>query len=154
MPSTTYMLDTQSCSHLFRQLDINMLAIMDCILEAGDKIVMSANSYQEVEFAIKRCKNEDNALAIENLINEFYQRIDSIVTWDSKAVDTYVSERIKLELIAPFICTESLKVAAHAITHGHTLLTLENPLTNQIENLKYKHWTGSEKQIIETAAGR
>ncbi len=133
----TYMLDTNICSFIMRERLESVLDALQAHAENRDRIVISAITYAELRFGAigKKASPKHNVI-----VNEFLDRIDSVLAWDQAAVDA--STTIKKELSGkgtPIGHNDTL-IAGHAISEGCVLVTNNTKEFSRVPDLQLEDW--------------
>lgn len=110
-----------------------------CVISQG-KIVISAITYSEMRFGTIGPKAKPKHIA---LVNEFIQRLDAILAWDSLAVDETTRIRMLLSHAGTPIGNNDAAIAGHAIASGSVLITNNVREFQRVPRLVFEDWTKS-----------
>ena len=115
--TSNYMLDTDICSYLIRSRRSVLQSRIQHI--PNDKVIISVVTQAELlygikPFAIQHSRREEVAL---------FLRLANILPWSSPAAEAYADIRHTLTTSGQLIGELDMMIAAHALSHGCTLVT-------------------------------
>jgi tRNA(fMet)-specific endonuclease VapC len=134
------MLDTNICSFIMRKQPQKLLEILQFHASHRDKIVISAITYSELRYGAigKKASPKHNII-----VNQFIERIDSILPWDSKSVDESTKIKKSLTEQGNVISNNDIAIAGHAISVNAILITNNTKEFIRVDNLTLEDWTSS-----------
>ncbi len=135
------MLDTNICSFIMRKQPQKTLETLQFHVSHRDKIVISAITYSELRYGAigKKASPKHNII-----VNEFIERIDTILPWDSKAVDESTIIKKRLSTQGNIISNNDIAIAGHAISADAILITNNTKEFIRIDNLTIEDWSYSK----------
>jgi tRNA(fMet)-specific endonuclease VapC len=114
------MLASDICRTILRQQPVALLVQLQQWSANSDEIVVSAITYAELVAAALLTAEKDRHM---RLVDEFCDRLDAVVPWDSGAVDAYTGLQRQLMLEHRILNMNDVMIAAHALSLGARLLT-------------------------------
>lgn len=134
---TTYMLDTCICSFIMREHPEAVFKRLAAEVEQGNRIVISAITYAEMRYGqIGKKASAKHKM----LVDEFVKRLDSVLPWDQRAVDSTVEVMRVLTKAGTRIGSNDTAIAGHAIATGCTLVTNNVREFGRVHGLVYEDW--------------
>lgn len=134
----TYMLDTNICSFIMREQPETLLKVLQGHVENKDRLVISAITYSEMRFgAIGKKASPRHTL----IVDQFMQRIDSVLPWDRAAVDATTSIKQYLAAQGTPIGANDAAIAGNAIAAGCVLVTNNVREFSRVPELQIEDWT-------------
>ncbi len=135
----TYMLDTNICSFIMRERPVAVINTLQAHVENRDRIVVSAITYAELRFGAigKKASPKHNII-----VDEFMERIDSVLAWDEKAVDATAVIKKQLGDKGKPVSNNDAMIAGHAISGGFVLVTNNVREFERISGLEFEDWVG------------
>ena len=134
---TTYMLDTCICSFLMREHPEAVIRRLAAEVGRGNRIVISAITYAELRYGQVGKKASPKHKV---LVDEFVRRLDAVIAWDLRAVDTTVEVMRQLNAAGTPIGPNDTAIAGHAIAIGCTLVTNNVREFSRVPGLVYEDW--------------
>jgi len=133
----TYMLDTNICSFIMRERPQGVLTALQVHTTNRDRIVISAITYAELRFGAigKKASPKHNVI-----VNEFLERVDSILPWDQAAVDATTSIKKVLSDRGTPIGQNDTMIAGHAISTECVLVTNNTKEFTRVTGLQLEDW--------------
>ncbi|MGX9517267.1 type II toxin-antitoxin system VapC family toxin [Vibrio mediterranei] len=132
-----YMLDTCICSFIMREQPIAALQKLQSVVEKKHRIVISAITYQEMQYGLLGKKASPKHAV---LVNEFLKRVDEVLPWDKVAVDATIQVKRSLMAKGSLIGSNDTAIAGHAIATGCVLVTNNTREFQRVDGLKYEDW--------------
>ncbi len=134
------MLDTNVCSFIMRKRPENLLATLQSHVENRDKIIISSITYAELRFGAigKKASPKHNVI-----VDEFMERIDSVLAWDKEAVEATAMIKKVLGDAGQMIGNNDAMIAGHAISSGCVLVTNNVNEFNHVADLIVQDWSSS-----------
>lgn len=132
------MLDTCICSFIMREQPLSVLQRLQTEIENKNRIVISAITYSEMRFgSIGKKASPKHA----DLVNAFIQRVDSILAWDSEAVDktAQIKQQLATKQGTP-IGPNDTAIAGHALATNSIVVTNNICEFSRVEGLCYEDW--------------
>jgi tRNA(fMet)-specific endonuclease VapC len=114
------MLASDICRTILRQQPSALLSQLQQWSANSDEIVVSAITYAELVAAALLTAEKDRHM---RLVEEFCDRLDAVVPWDSGAVDAYTGLQRQLMLEHRTLNMNDVMIAAHALSLQAKLLT-------------------------------
>lgn len=114
------MLASDICRTILRQQPSALLSQLQQWSANSDEIVVSAITYAELVAAALLTAEKDRHM---RLVEEFCDRLDAVVPWDSGAVDAYTDLQRQLMLEHRILNMNDVMIAAHALSLQAKLLT-------------------------------
>jgi tRNA(fMet)-specific endonuclease VapC len=114
------MLASDICRTILRQQPSALLSQLQQWSADSDEIVVSAITYAELVAAALLTAEKDRHM---RLVEEFCDRLDAVVPWDSGAVDAYTGLQRQLMLEHRILNMNDVMIAAHALSLQARLLT-------------------------------
>lgn len=133
----TYMLDTCICSYIMREQPMQVLRKLQSAVNNQHRIVISAITYQEMQFGLLGKKAKPKHVA---LVAEFLQRIDEILPWDKQAVDATTQVKRQLMAAGNSIGTNDTAIAGHAIAANCQLVSNNLKEFQRVDGLSVIDW--------------
>lgn len=132
------MLASDICRTILRQQPSALLSQLQQWSANSDEIVVSAITYAELVAAALLTADKDRHM---QLVEEFCERLDAVVPWDSGAVDAYTSMQRQLMQERRTLNMNDVMIAAHALSLEARLLTGSEKSFAGIGNLDLQLWT-------------
>jgi tRNA(fMet)-specific endonuclease VapC len=114
------MLATDLCRGIIRQQPRALLSRLQEWSANSDELVVSAITYAELVAAALLTAEKDRHM---RLVEQFCERLDAIVPWDTSAVDTYTRLQRQLMQEHRALNMNDVMIAAHAISLDGRLLS-------------------------------
>ena len=131
------MLDTNICSFIMRKQPLMVLKKLQAKVENRDKIVISAITYAELRYGTI---GEKASRKHHFIVNEFLQRVQTILAWDKKAVDqTIIIKKILSDKGTPIGINDTM-IAGHAIAENCILVTNNTREFIRVPQLILEDW--------------
>ena len=137
MSKPVYMLDTNICSFLIRNKPVYLLDKLQQVVVAGHPVVISAITYAELCFG---AINKKASLNMPGIGTEFVERLDSVFTWDQKAVGASTQIKQQLESKGLPIGHNDILIAGHCLSIAATLVTDYMREYKRVDRLKVENW--------------
>ena len=134
---TTYMLDTCICSFIMREHPEAVIRRLAAEVEQGNRIVVSAITYAEMRYGQIGKKA---AARHKVLVDEFVKRLDAVLPWDQKAIDSTIEIMRALTRAGTPIGANDTAIAGHAIATSCTLVTNNVREFGRVPGLVYEDW--------------
>jgi tRNA(fMet)-specific endonuclease VapC len=109
-------------------------------VEQGNRVVISAITYAEMRYGQIGKKASTKH---KTLVDEFVKRLDAVLPWDHRAVDTTVEIMRFLKKVGTPIGPNDTAIAGHAIASGCTLVTNNVREFSRVTGLFYEDWVES-----------
>ncbi|MCG9628383.1 type II toxin-antitoxin system VapC family toxin [Vibrio mediterranei] len=132
-----YMLDTCICSFIMREQPITALQKLQSVVEKKHRIVISAITYQEMQYGLLGKKALPRHAV---LVNEFLKRVDEVLPWDKVAVDATIQVKRSLMAKGLLVGNNDTAIAGHAIATGCVLVTNNTREFQRVDGLEYEDW--------------
>ena len=132
-----YMLDTDTCSYLIRELPRVLLTTAQKKASAGHGIYISVITYQELRLGAARSKA---AKRYHSMIDRLCDRLDHIAAWTVKEADTFATLQANLLAKGTPIGQNDTMIAAHALTFDATLVSNNQKHFARVPGLKLDNW--------------
>jgi len=134
----TYMLDTNICSFIMRERPLHLLEVLQAHVEKKDRIVVSAITYAEMRFGAigKKASPKHNII-----VNEFMERIDSVLAWNKNAVEATTEIKKDLSDKGTPIGANDTAIAGHAIASNSILITNNTKEFKRVKGIQIEDWT-------------
>ncbi len=132
------MLASDICRTILRQQPSVLLSQLQQWSANSDEIVVSAITYAELVAAALLTAEKDRHM---RLVEEFCDRLDAVVPWDSGAVDAYTDLQRQLMLEQRALNMNDVMIAAHALSLQARLLTGSEKSFAGIGTLDLHLWT-------------
>jgi len=131
------MLDTCICSFIMREHPEAVIRRLAAEVGRGNRIVISAITYAEMRYGQvgKKASPQHKVL-----VDEFVRRLDAVIAWDLRAVDTTVEVMRQLNAAGTPIGPNDTAIAGHAIAIGCTLVTNNVREFSRVPGLVYEDW--------------
>ena len=114
------MLASDICRTILRQQPSALLSQLQQWSANSDEVVVSAITYAELVAAALLTAEKDRHM---RLVDEFCDRLDGVVPWDSGAVDAYTGLQRQLMFEHRTLNMNDVMIAAHALSLQARLLT-------------------------------
>lgn len=134
------MLASDICRTILRQQPPALLSQLQQWSANSDEIVVSAITYAELVAAALLTAEKDRHM---RLVEEFCDRLDAVVPWDSGAVDAYTQLQRQLMLEQRTLNMNDVMIAAHALSLQAKLLTGSEKSFAGIAPLDVQLWAQS-----------
>ncbi len=131
------MLSPDICRLIIRQQPIALLARLQQWSAGGDEIVISAITYAELVAGVLLTENQSRHMS---LVEAFCERLEDVVPWNREAVDSYTAIQQAAMKEGHAINMNDAMVAAHAVSLGATLLTLNGKSYAGVSDLVLETW--------------
>ena len=133
----TYMLDTNICSYIMRKRPEKVIKTLQMHVENRDRIVISAITYSELRFGAigKKASPKHNII-----VDEFLDRIDSVLAWDKGAVEASAKIKKTLNDQGNSIGNNDTLIAGHAVSDGCVLVTNNTKEFGRVLGLHLEDW--------------
>jgi tRNA(fMet)-specific endonuclease VapC len=128
------MLDTNIVSYLMKGLLPTLQTRFDLV--ATEAIAVSSITEAEVFYGLAR---KPGAMRLRLAADKFFASV-ACLAWDSTVARAYGLLRAEQERKGRPLSTEDLMIAAHALTHGLTLVTNDSAFSF-VDGLKTEDWT-------------
>jgi tRNA(fMet)-specific endonuclease VapC len=120
-----------------REAPISVLKRLQHIVGKQHRIVISAITYQEMQFGLLGKKASPKHTV---LVAEFLKRVDEVLPWDKKAVDATTEVKKQLMAKGAPIGNNDTAIAGHAIATGCVLVTNNTREFSRVEGLNLEDW--------------
>lgn len=134
----TFMLDTNICSFIMREMSISVLDRLEQCVTSQDKIIVSAITYAEMRFGAIGPKAKPKHA---EMVDAFVQRLDGILPWDAAAVDETTRIRTLLSRAGTPIGNNDAAIAGHAIASRSVLVTNNVGEFQRVPGLTFEDWS-------------
>lgn len=131
------MLDTCICSFIMREQPIAVLEKLASAVKKQHRIVISAITYQEMQFGVIGKKASPKHRLI---VEAFLIRVDEILPWDRAAVDATIEVKQSLDFKGTPIGNNDTSIAGHAIAAECVLVTNNTREFSRVDGLVYEDW--------------
>lgn len=131
------MLDTNICSFIMREKPESVLNALQEKVMQRNKIVISSITYAELRFGAIGKKSSPK---YNMIVDEFMERVDSVLSWDIDAVDETVKIKKTLSDKGMTIGNNDTMIAGHAISSACILVTNNTKEFQRVENLIFEDW--------------
>ena len=132
-----YMLDTDICSHVIRQRDARLLAVLQTRTRSGAVVCVSAITYAELKLGALRSSNtRRHVAAIEALCD----RLSGVLAWGKPEADEFARIQAALFSAGTPIGNNDAMIAAHALSSGCTLVTNNERHFERVSGLDQENW--------------
>lgn len=117
-----------------------LLATLQSHVENRDKIIISSITYAELRFGAigKKASPKHNVI-----VDEFMERIDSVLAWDKDAVEATTVIKKALSDAGQMIGNNDAMIAGHAISSGCVLVTNNVNEFNRVADLIVQDWSSN-----------
>jgi len=117
-----------------------LLATLQSHVENRDKIIISSITYAELRFGAigKKASPKHNVI-----VDEFMERIDSVLAWDKDAVEATAMIKKVLGDAGQMIGNNDAMIAGHAISSGCVLVTNNVNEFNRVADLIVQDWSSN-----------
>lgn len=121
-----------------RDRPLQLLTALQSHVENKDRLVISAITYAEMRFGAigKKASPKHNII-----VDEFMSRIDSVLSWDQKAVDATIRVKKDLSDKGTPIGVNDTAIAGHAIATSSVLVTNNTREFERVKDLIIEDWT-------------
>jgi tRNA(fMet)-specific endonuclease VapC len=133
-----FMLDTNICSFIMREMPTSLLNRLERCVLSQCKIVVSAITYAEMRFGAIGPKAKPKHT---EMVNAFVQRLDAILPWDAQAVDETTRIRVLLTRAGTPIGNNDAAIAGHALVTRSILVTNNVRKFQRVPSLIVQDWT-------------
>lgn len=135
--TTAYMLDTDICSYIMRKQPASLLEKLQGHANNRDSILISAISYAELRFGAvgKKASPKHNVI-----VDEFVERLDSVVPYDKSAVDRSAEIKRLLSDRGTPIGINDTMIAGHALAADCVLVTNNVGEFERVPGLRLENW--------------
>jgi len=132
------MLDTNICSYIMRERPVHVLKALQAHVENKNKIIISAVTYSELKFgSIGKKASPKMPLFVE----QFLERIDTVVPWDKESVDATTEIRNDLAKKGTPISHNDAAIAGNAIALNCVLVTNNTREFKRVVELIIEDWS-------------
>ncbi|MEY4642370.1 MAG: hypothetical protein RLZZ227_2364 [Pseudomonadota bacterium] len=131
------MLASDICRTILRQQPGPLLTQLQQWSAASDEIVISAITYAELVAAALLTAEKDRHM---QLVEEFCERLDAVVPWDSGAVEAYTRVQRQLMQEHRTLNMNDVMIGAHALSLHAALLTGSGTSFAGIPSLDLRLW--------------
>ena len=132
-----YMLDTDICSYIMKQMPLTLLSTMEAKVEEGHALCISVITYSELRIGAERSKTKKK---YHDLINELSERFDFIADWTTTQADQFAKLHAHLLSKGKPIGPNDTMIAAHAQTLEATLVTNNLKHFKQVPKISLENW--------------
>lgn len=132
------MLDTNICSFIMRERPIQTLKVLQAHVENKDRIVISAITYSELKFGSIGKKASPK---MPMLVEQFLERINSIIPWDKDAVDATTEIKKALSERGTPIGNNDAAIAGNALSLACVLVTNNTREFKSVPGLVIEDWS-------------
>lgn len=129
----TYMLDTNTVSHLVKRHPIVSRRVVDVPMAS---LCMSTITAGELRYGLAK---QPGAVRLHATVTELIRRFD-VLPWDSSTAARYGSVRATMDRTGRPLVALDLLIAAHALDVGAVLVTNDRAFS-QITELQIEDWT-------------
>ncbi len=137
MRKATYMLDTNICSFLVRKRPEYLLDKLQKVVVSGHQVVVSSITYAELTFG---AINKNASPKMAGIVSEFVDRLDDVLAWDKKAVETSTKIKKKLESGGTPMGHNDMLIAGHCVSVNAILVTNNIREFKRVDSLKFENW--------------
>ena len=137
MRIATYMLDTNTCSFIIRKRPEYLLDKLQEVVISGHQVVVSSITYAELTFG---AINKKASTKMPGIVIEFVERLDDVLAWDKKAVETSTSIKKKLESVGTPIGHNNTLIAGHCVAVNAILVTDNVREFKRVDGLTFENW--------------
>lgn len=137
MRIATYMLDTNTCSFIIRKRPEYLLDKLQEVVISGHQVVVSSITYAELTFG---AINKKASTKMPGIVIEFVERLDDVLAWDKKAVETSTSIKKKLESVGTPIGHNDTLIAGHCVAVNAILITDNVREFKRVDGLTFENW--------------
>ena len=123
-----------------RERPIQALKVLQAHVENKDRIVISAITYSELKFGSIGKKASPK---MPLLVDQFLERIDSIMPWDKDAVDATTEIKKALSDKGTPISNNDAAIAGNAVALNCVLVTNNTREFQRVEKLELEDWSVS-----------
>jgi tRNA(fMet)-specific endonuclease VapC len=131
------MLASDICRTILRQQPRALLTQLQQWSANSDEVVVSAITYAELVAAALLTVEKDRHM---QLVEEFCERLDAVVPWDSGAVEAYTRIQRQLMQEQRTLNMNDVMIAAHALSLQATLLSGSEKSFAGIPALDLQFW--------------
>ena len=136
------MLDTDICSHVIRQRDPRLLAVLQTRTRSGAVVCVSAISYAELKLGAMRSSSVSrHGSAIQALCH----RLSGVLAWGKREADEFAHIQAELLAAGTPIGNNDAMIAAHALSSGCTLVTNNERHFARVSGLDHENWLPQAK---------
>lgn len=121
-----------------RERPVQVLKMLQDHVEKKDRIVISAITYSELKFG-SIGKNSSPKMPL--FVEQFLDRIDSVMPWDKESVDATTKIRKQLASKGTPIGHNDAAIAGNAIALGCIVVTNNTREFSRVEGLVVEDWT-------------
>jgi len=134
------MLDTNICSFIVRKKPASVLAKLQRCVENKNRLVISAITYSELRFGAigKKASPKHNII-----VDQFMERLDSVLSWDQRAVDYSAKIKKILSDKGTPIGNNDTLIAGHALSEQCILVTNNIKEFERVSDLSCEDWVSS-----------
>ncbi len=137
MSKAVYMLDTNICSFLIRKRPEYLLGKLQKVVVLGHQVIVSSITYAELTFG---AINKKASPKMPGIVSEFVDRLDDVLAWDKKAVETSTNIKKKLESAGTPIGHNDTLIAGHCLSIDAILVTDNIREFKRVDGLKFENW--------------
>lgn len=131
------MLDTIICSFLIRKKPEYLLDKLQKVVVSGYQVVFSPITYAELTFG---SINKKASPKMPGIVSEFVDRLDDVLAWDKKAVESSTKIKKKLESVGTPIGHNDTLIVGHCMSIDAILVTDNIAEFKRVDGLKFENW--------------
>ncbi|MDC0598542.1 type II toxin-antitoxin system VapC family toxin [Gammaproteobacteria bacterium] len=131
------LLASDVCRYIIKQQPKGLLQSLQGWSAQGDELMLSAITYAELIAGALLTENREKHI---KLVQEFCERLDDIVSWDSGAVNCYTDIQMQAMAAGAVLNMNDAMLAAHAISLNAELLTLAKSSFAGMGSLELRIW--------------
>lgn len=132
------MFDTNICAYIMRKRPESVLMRLEQTVANQHRIVISAITYSEMRFGASSPKASPK---ISVMLNDFVQRLDAILPWDTAAIDETARLRVHLSAQGIPIGHNDAAIAGHALATNCAVVTNNTREFVRVPGLTVENWT-------------
>lgn len=117
------LLASDICRQIIKEQPLGLLQLLQSWSAKSDELMLSSITYAELIAGVLLTEQREKHM---QLVQEFCERLDDIVPWDSGAVDCYTQIQMQAMANNVVLNMNDAMLAAHAVSLNAELLTL-NP---------------------------
>jgi tRNA(fMet)-specific endonuclease VapC len=126
------LLASDICRHIIKEQPLELLQQLQRWSANSDELMLSSITYAELIAGVLLTEEREKHM---HLVQEFCERLDDIVPWDRGAVDCYTEIQMQAMANKAVLNMNDAMLAAHAISLGAELLTLNKGSFTSIKEL-------------------
>lgn len=131
------MLASDVCRQIIKEQPLALLTQLQSWSVASEELMLSSITYAELIAGVLLTEQREKHM---HLVQEFCERLDDIVPWDSVAVDCYTQIQMQAMAANEVLNMNDAMLAAHAISLEAELLTLNPKSFSNISRLQVRVW--------------